>query len=403
MSKVLHLLAQRPLLTGSGITLDAMVRQAKAAGWQQRVAVGVPGDDAHPRVGGLDPPNIHPLYFEQGDLDFPVPGMSDVMPYRSTRFSSMSEDQLHRYRSAWKRHIKSLVDTFKPGVIYAHHVWIMSSLIKEAAPNTPTVVRCHATGLRQMKLCPHLAEEVRTGCARCDAFVVLHKGHAEELTRMLGVPEDRIHVSGAGYRDELFHAEGRAEDSAKRLIYIGKYSAAKGLPWLIEAFERLKARHPDLELHVAGSGAGRESAAIEQRMQALSPGVRMHGQLEQAALANLMRQCSVCVLPSFYEGVPLVLVEALACGCRLVATELPGVMDQLVPHLGTALERVALPRLEGPDTPMKEDLPLFVDRLESAIEKALSRGPIIDPAALEPFTWRAVFRRVEKVWQMVSG
>ena len=57
-------------------------------------------------------------------------------------------------------------------------------------------------------------------------------------------------------------------------------------------------------------------------MEDLVPLVTMHGQLDQPALADLMRRCAVCVLPSFYEGVPLVLVEAAACGCRLVSTDL---------------------------------------------------------------------------------
>ena len=123
---------------------------------------------------------------------------------------------------------------------------------------------------------------------------------------MLNVPIERNHVSGAGFREELFHAKGRTQDAAKRLIYIGKLSSAKGLPWLLDAFERLVSKDPPLELHIAGSGAGKESIALEQRMQALHPKVKMHGHLAQPALSDLMRQCSVCVLPSFYEGVPLV-------------------------------------------------------------------------------------------------
>ena len=50
-----------------------------------------------------------------------------------------------------------------------------------------------------------------------------------------------------------------------------------------------------------------------------------------------MRRCAVCVLPSFYEGVPLVLVEAAACGCRIVATALPGVIEQIAPYLNDAI------------------------------------------------------------------
>ena len=73
-----------------------MVRHARDAGWDQHVVVGTPADDAHPEVGGLAPDRIHPLRFaaeaEAGgrDVPFAVPGMSDVMPYPSTRFSAMS-------------------------------------------------------------------------------------------------------------------------------------------------------------------------------------------------------------------------------------------------------------------------------------------------------------------------
>ena len=78
------------MLTGSGVTLDALVREAAKAGWDQHVVCGVPADDGNPRVGDLDASRVHPLTFASavgagdGVLPFPVPGMSDVMPYPST-------------------------------------------------------------------------------------------------------------------------------------------------------------------------------------------------------------------------------------------------------------------------------------------------------------------------------
>ena len=84
----------------------------------------------------------------------------------------------------------------------------------------------------------------------------------------------------------------------------------------------------------------------------MAPSVVQHGQLSQPELAEVARRSTVCVLPSFYEGLPLVLVEALACGCRLVATELPGIVEELAPRLGDALTMVELPSLEtGRPTP----------------------------------------------------
>ena len=78
--RVLHLLSQRPGRTGSGVTVQALVREAAAAGWEQAVVVGTPLDDPHPRVEGVGDARIHPLRFGAPPLDFALPGMSDVMP-----------------------------------------------------------------------------------------------------------------------------------------------------------------------------------------------------------------------------------------------------------------------------------------------------------------------------------
>ena len=406
--RVLHLLSQRPSLTGSGVTLDALVSNARRAGWEQVVSVGVPIDDRGVSLGGLDPDSVRPLRFGvETELPFPVPGMSDVMPYSSTVFSEMTASQIGAYRAAWGRHIGGLVAEFRPDLIHSHHVWIMSAMLKQIAPGVPVVTHCHATGLRQMELCPHLADEVRTGCARNERFAVLHTGHARALESALDVDGERIAVVGAGYREDLFHARDVARDGFEgrenRLLYIGKYAAAKGLPWLLDAFERLLAARPGLELHVAGSGAGDQADQLRERMTSLAPAVVLHGQIDQAALARLMRRCSVCVLPSFYEGVPLVLVEALACGCRLVATDLPGVRSEIAPAVGDVLAGVPLPRLVSVDLPREEDLPRFVEDLTAAIELTLAKpalgGPLLSLAgALDRFTWSSVFRRVEAIW-----
>jgi glycosyltransferase involved in cell wall biosynthesis len=147
---------------------------------------------------------------------------------------------------------------------------------------------------------------------------------------------------------------------------------------------------------------------IHQRIKELGGLVVHHGQLAQVELADLMQQCSVCVLPSFYEGVPLVLVEALACGCRLVTSRLPGIVNQLVPSLGHFIELVPLPRMETVDVPHEPDLPDFVKALSGALERTMSL-PLIDvdslkfATALGPFTWARVFEQVESMWLELLG
>ncbi len=405
--RVLHILSQRPSLTGSGITLDALVRHARAAGWEQRVLVGEPVDAPAPGVGGLPDACIERVTFRGADrstratLDFPVPGMSDVMPYESTRFSTMGPAMLDAYRDAWRRTIASVVRDFRPHVVHSHHAWIVSSLLAGVSPDTPRVLHGHGTGLRQLALCPELADEVRAGVHGADAIVVLHADHARRYTTGLGIDASRTHVVGAGYRDDVFQARGRAADTGATIAYAGKLSRAKGLHCLLDAVDRLRDEVPGLVLRVAGGGSGDEARELEARMRSAGAHVEALGRLDQRALSELLRRSSVFVLPSFYEGLPLVLVEALACACRLVSTDLPGVRSGLAPQLGAALDLVEPPRLESVDMPLAQDVPGFVERLADAIGGALARGPLAAAglaARLAPLRWKAVFERVERVW-----
>lgn len=408
--RVLHVLSQRPGRTGSGITLHAIVNQAAKAGWEQQVVVGVPAEDPRPAVGILPPTHVHPVVFsspdlpaaatdEPPDIPFALPGMSDVMPYPTRTFSSLDENEIRLYREIWRQRLCEIVGRFQPDVIHSNHIWIVSSLLKDVAPDVPLLIHCHATGIRQMELCPHLAESVRAGCRRADQFIVLHRGHAELLEQKLGVGSERIAIVGSGFRPDCFHAAGRNAETGNTVLYAGKLSPAKGLVPLLAAFERLRQRFPDAVLHVAGSGSGPEAEAIEQHMAALSPAVVMHGPLSQDELGVLMRRCSVFVLPSYYEGLPLVLVEAAACGCRLIATALPGVVEQLAPHVGPILETVALPPMATIDTPVETACEDFVDRLVSAMNSALTRRPVEAPEQLvAPFRWDSIFTQIEKLW-----
>ena len=363
--KVLHVLSQRPLLTGSGITLDSMVHAAREAGWDQHAIVGSPASNPAPNVGGLPRSSISPLLFDSSPLDFSIPGMSDVMPYQSTRFSSMSEARLKVYTDSWRRHLDGVIDHFRPDIIHSHHIWLLSSIIKDVAPHTPVITHCHATGLRQMTLCPHLADRVTQGCSRNEQFAVLHRDHAVKLAKVLHIPPHRTHLVGAGYDERVFHAERRSGAHSRNILYAGKFSHAKGLPWLLDAVKNLAKKHSDLTLHVAGSGAGAQSEDLRRRMISMSPTVVLHGQLTQPALADLMRRCKICVLPSFHEGLPLALVEAFACGCRLVSTRLPGVPEYGEYFAGGFRCAMGQPCPEDPPPELDADSDKVADRCDN--------------------------------------
>jgi glycosyltransferase involved in cell wall biosynthesis len=139
-----------------------------------------------------------------------------------------------------------------------------------------------------------------------------------------GVDTDWSAPSGDG-------ARARAELGVgdRRLIAcVGRLVAAKGQRFLVEAMASVVRHHPDTALLLVGEGP--ERAAIEARVRDL--GLAAHVRLAGARgdVPTLLAIAEVFVLPSFAEGIPLSLVEAMAAGKPVVATEVPGNLDVVV-------------------------------------------------------------------------
>jgi glycosyltransferase involved in cell wall biosynthesis len=400
--KVLQVTTQRPGWTGSGTTLEALASAAE--GWTHAVLCGVPADEPLPAVAGVEPARVHAVRFGPGgDLPFPVVGMSDVMPYPSSVWSQLGAQQLDAWRAAWRPALERALEAERPDVLHVHHAWLGAALACEVAGEVPVVLHGHGTGLRQMQLTAHLREEVTAGASRAHGLCALHADHAARYREALGLPPERITVVGAGFDAARFRPRG-GEPDADSVLFVGKWSEAKGVGPLLDAFAAVRARRPGAALRLAGGGAGPEAEGL--RARALSqPGVEVLGRLSDADLVAAMQAAQVFVLPSLYEGLPLVLVEAAAAGCRLVATALPGVLDALSEPLSQRLQLVPLPALEGPDRVAPSARAAFVADLAAGLEAALAAGtaPPSEPSELAPFTWAAVTRRVEAAWSAALG
>jgi glycosyltransferase involved in cell wall biosynthesis len=236
---------------------------------------------------------------------------------------------------------------------------------------------------------------VIAGVSTAHRFAALTAGHADAIAEIVHVGRERITAVGAGFRDDVFTGAGAGRRG--HVAYAGKLSDAKGLPQLLDAVDGLDG----VTLHVAGGGAGPEAEALAARIDS-SPRVAGHGRLDQTELAALLGSVDVFALPSLFEGLPQVLVEAYASGCRLVATDLPGTRE-LARVLGDAIELVPRPETDGPDRPIAAAIPGFVADLAGAIRRAVAAGPITpDPEILGQLTWDAVYERIEAIWRELA-
>lgn len=161
---------------------------------------------------------------------------------------------------------------------------------------------------------------------------------SEDLRRMAieryGADPDRTITIPNGCNATIFHPASRADarrelgidGNARLVVYVGRLVAEKGLRELLAAVSMLPREQPQLELALVGDGPLHDE--LKQQAHRI-PGVRVHlpGAMDAPKVANWMAASDLVTLPSYSEGHPNVLVEALACGRPVVATRVGGIPE----------------------------------------------------------------------------
>jgi glycosyltransferase involved in cell wall biosynthesis len=111
------------------------------------------------------------------------------------------------------------------------------------------------------------------------------------------------------------------------ILYVGMLVPSKGIEVLIRAFDRIRREHPDARLVLIGSGYAEDQFRSLVRASALDQAVLFIPPMSQAELATWMQGSLCLVLPSFSEGLGRVVLEAMACGRPVVATQVGGIPE----------------------------------------------------------------------------
>jgi glycosyltransferase involved in cell wall biosynthesis len=405
MKRILHIIAQIPDKTGSGIFLQGIIKEADKKGYEQGLIAGMPYDQVGFGLESNKEIKFYPVIFETDEMPFSVVGMSDIMPYKSTRYRDLSEEMYKKWRESFARAIIEAVDDLKPQLIISHHLWILTALVKELIPQIPVISICHGTDIRQLTLASSYADYVIKGCKKTELIFALNNHQKEIIIEKYGVKDNNVIVIGGGYNSDIFYPPVRKKRRGTiRLIYAGKLSFSKGVPALIEAYNDIEFEGDDIELLLAGSGSGVEEKVIKNMTSNCKNKIRLLGPLTQRELADIFRSSDVFILPSFYEGFSLVLIEALACGLAAVSTELPVIKSWLSDKMNYngIVKFVELPRLINIDVPCNEDLPKFVSELREAIVYQVGNiesRKLYDNdnlyKCIREMSWEGIFNKIE--------
>lgn len=404
--KILSITAQKPNSTGSGVYLTELVKEFAEMGHAQAVVAGVYGDDQVELPEGV---SFYPVVFDSPKLPYPIAGMSDEMPYKSTRYRDMTPEMTEQFKRAFLQVITRAVEELEPDIILCHHLYLLTAVVRENFPGRLVYGFCHNTDLRQMVKHDLEREYIREQVRCLDHIFVPQSAQETGVKEIYQVPQEKITRLGMGYNSEIFCRNRSGKCSEERneasdhtdtvqIVFAGKIAEKKGVISLLRAMKLLEGYlegKKQVKLFLAGStGNEEEYARIRKLAEECPYEVVFPGRLSQTDLAKVYNQCDIFTLPSFFEGIPLTVIEALACGCRVVMTDLPGIADWLSETVpGADVWYVKMPGMRNADEPVGEELPAFEERLAEALAASIMQKET-KYADVSAVSWKGISERV---------
>ncbi len=223
-------------------------------------------------------------------------------------------------------------------IVHAH--WLLpqglvAALIKVTLPKAPPVL-CTSHGADLFSLQGKLLTRLKKWViGRCSRVTVVSRSMATRLMD-LGIPSSQVDVAPMGVDLRSRFIPGETPRSPHTLIFAGRLVEKKGLTFLLDALPSVLARHPDTRLMIAGSGPEETQLRAQTRTLGVSDQVEFLGPIENARLPTVFQSGRIAVFPFVVasggdqEGLGLVMIEALGCGCAVIASDLPAVSDIIV-------------------------------------------------------------------------
>lgn len=393
--RILSITAQKPHSTGSGVYLTELIRNWQHMGCVQAVVAGIYEEDY---ADFPEHVKFYPVKFHTAKLPFAITGMSDEMPYESTRYCDLTPDMVGKFRDRFHDVIEKAVQELEPDLIVCHHLYLLTAMVREWYPNRKIIAVSHGSDLRQIKKNPLEREYIKKQIAKVDRIIALQNAHKKDIREIFGVADEKVYVAGAGYNDKKFFRKERVKKPYFQIAFAGKVSEKKGVFSLIRALDNLTFAPDQLKVKLAGGyGTKEEYEEILKLAKESRYEVEFLGMLRQSELADVLRESDVFVLPSYFEGLGLVLLEAMACGCKVVCSEIPGVTEWFRENVpGCRISFVRLPAMVNTDEPMKEELPEFEARLASAIRAKLMQKEEEYPN-LEQISWKGISAKILQI------
>jgi teichuronic acid biosynthesis glycosyltransferase TuaC len=233
------------------------------------------------------------------------------------------------------RHVLPHLKRFQPDLILSYYVYPDGYAALSAGRRLGVPVILGAIGSDINRIPDPISGLLTRKALREASFVLTVSEHLREQAIQLGAPAERTQAVRNGCDTSVFHLSKRSEARAdlglegesEIVIFVGWLAPTKGLRELLDAVIRLAVSRPRLQLFCIGEGDLR--AELEDRAGQAGVGnqVRFLGRRSSSEVAQWLAAGDVFCLPSYAEGCPNSVIEALACGRPVVATSVGGIPE----------------------------------------------------------------------------
>ncbi|MDH5571750.1 MAG: glycosyltransferase [Gammaproteobacteria bacterium] len=248
-----------------------------------------------------------------------------------------------------KSHIKTIIDKHRIDLINAHFLFpdgVAGSLFKDKF-NSRLILTALGSDINVFCKKQVYLKSIKKSLSLADNVVFVSRQLKKTLQDVLDNDVDYKVINNGIDKGMFFYDHIKRQICKDKLgfsdefhiLFVGRLHAIKGIYYLLLAFNSLRkeVRHK-LKLHLVGDGGQYKSIMQFIDEHNLQHDVVLHGAVNHEYINTYMLACDLFCLPSLNEGQPNVLIEALACGLPVVATNVGGIPDLINDENGLLVE-----------------------------------------------------------------
>lgn len=225
-----------------------------------------------------------------------------------------------------------------------------------------------------------------------DMITTVSKSIAQEL-KEYDINLDEITVINNGVNETFFYPlKKESNEENKYIMYVGRIDYEKGLFDLIKCGKYISNKRSDLSFIIAGTGKDFKKLKNKIKKEKLQDMFKFLGQVDKDKLLKLYQNATLFVFPSYHEGLPGVLLEAMSCGLPIIATDVRGNRD-LISHKENGL---LIPIQDSKKMAETINILLENKKLREQLGKN-ARKTIV-----EKYTWNNVYNNYLKCYEKLA-